>query len=70
MEEPKIRGRPQTNLTEPCKEPQKESLNKTTIRVDNNFRHEVAISIIKTTSKIYKLGSYDEAVNALIYSPR
>lgn len=39
-----------------------------TIRVDNNIRQDVSMSITEKISKIYKLKSYNEVINNLVYS--
>lgn len=50
-----------------CKKSLKESLDKTTVRIENNIEsQEVVISLPKANSKIHKLKSYDKAINNLI----
>lgn len=80
MGEPKPRGRPQKNSTEPCSDGREEPLRKTpnklsreipNKRADKNIEEqEVAISLTETNSKIHEPKSYNKAIDDLIYGRR
>lgn len=81
--EPRPKGRPQKNPTEPrsdgCEElsreisnkPLQEIPNKTIIRADKNIEEqEVVMLLIKTNSKIHEPKSYNKAIDDPIHGRR